>query len=138
MDKNKYNELKQKLAFLPNFVHSLDGATMALLFKLFNKITDGGNISGIHDCFLVTADNVENLLDSLRAVYMKIYVYDEYITEFDALFIHYIEYLSKENEYLFDKENRVLITRGKKYFIPKPLEVDRNNFPDLQTSTPAM
>lgn len=139
MDKNKFNKLKQKTAFLPNFVHSLDGATMALLFKLFKRITNGASISSIHDCFLVTSDNVVNLLDCLRAVYMKIYIYDEYITEFDALFVHYLEYLAKENEYIFDKENRVLTTStGKKYSIPKPVEVDRNNFPDLLTSTPAI
>lgn len=49
---------KQKNAFLPNFLHSLDAATLALLYNSFTKQTCGGSMVAIHDCFLVTADNV--------------------------------------------------------------------------------
>ena len=129
----------KKTAFLPNFVHSLDGATMALLFNMFTKMTNGGSIAGIYDCFLVTTDNALTLLDNLKAVYMQIYIYDEYIDNFDVLFVHHLEYLAKENEYSFDKQNRLVTNaKGKKYYLPKPIKLDKNDYPDWSTSTPAI
>lgn len=139
IEENKFNKSKQKTAFLPNFVHSLDGATMALLFNMFSKMTNGASIAGIHDCFLVTSDNVSTLLDTLKAVYMQIYIYDEYIANFDVLFIHNLEYLAKDNEYSFDKIKRVVTTeKGKNYYLPDPIKLDVNDYPDLSTSTPAI
>ena len=112
---------------------------MALLINIFSKMTNVGSIAGIHDCFLVTSDNVSTLLDTLKAVYMQIYMYDEYITKFDQLFMLNLEYLAKDNEYYFDKHNRTVIIRNnKKYYIPDPIHLNVNDFPDLKTSTPVI
>ena len=137
IDKNKFDKSKQKRAFLPNFVHSLDGATLALLYNLFSKMTNGASIAGIHDCFLVTADNALTLLDTLKAVYMKIYIYEEYIVQFYSLFIHQLEYLYNKKDLEFDRENRILKVNNKVFRLPKP-DFDVRNFPDLNTSTPAI
>ena len=42
---------------------------MALLINIFSKMTNVGSIAGIHDCFLVTSDNVSTLLDTLKPSY---------------------------------------------------------------------
>lgn len=69
---------------------------------------------------------------------MKIYIYDQYITNFDSVFVHNLEYLAKDNEYTFDKDKRVITTKDKKYILPDPITVNIDNYPDLDTSTPAI
>lgn len=112
---------------------------MAFLLNIFSTISNGGSIAGIHDCFLVTAENTSTLLDTLKAVYMEIYIYDENRTKLDALFVHNIEYIAKDNEYHFDKQNRLVITQeGKKLSLPNPIHLDKKDMPDLNTSAPAI
>ena len=63
-DKKGYNKVKQKQAFMPNLVHSLDAASLALLVDLYfnnskyavdsSKNGTVKNIFTIHDCFAVT------------------------------------------------------------------------------------
>jgi hypothetical protein len=112
---------------------------MAILYKLFYKITNGDSLAGIHDCFLVTANNASTLIDALKAVYIKIYVSDQYLIKFDNLLIHTLEYHSEQNsEFIFDKAKRLVIYDYKEYILPKPNEVRVIDFPDFSTSTPAI
>lgn len=102
-------------------------------------MTNGGSIAGIHDCFLVTSDNASTLLNTLKAVYMKIYIYDKYIVNFDKVFVNNIEHLAKDNEYHFYKQKRIVNTEnGKTYHLPSPISLHVNDFPDLETSMPAI
>lgn len=71
---NKFDKKKQKRAFMPNLIHSLDAASMTLTFKTFQKSTHSDvNIFTIHDCFATTANNVPYLLSSLIAVFISLY-----------------------------------------------------------------
>jgi len=82
-DRTKLDKRKQIRSLLPNFIHSLDGATMALLNVSFAKLVEVPNMYGVHDCFAVTADNIPCLIDSLRGVYIDLYTDKHYILEFD-------------------------------------------------------
>lgn len=67
---------------MPNLIHSLDASSIAILYSYLskNKITD---IYTVHDCFAVTANNVETLISDLKSVYLYIYTGSEYITNLD-------------------------------------------------------
>ena len=101
-DTDNYNKSKQTTAFLPNFIHSLDAASLALLVHYY--FTNGSmterNIYTIHDCFAVTANNVKNLQLYLSSVYQKIYTEKSYLREFHKNTISNIEYTcNKETHY---------------------------------------
>ena len=55
LDKNKTNTRKQIRALMPNLVHSLDAASLALLIENFFKEDKTKNFFSVHDCFAVTA-----------------------------------------------------------------------------------
>jgi DNA-directed RNA polymerase len=95
-DKNgkfKYNKSKQIRAFMPNLIHSLDADALALL--VYYYFTDNSsnikNIYTIHDCFAVTANNTENLINFLKVVYQKIYTERSYLKELHKTMIEHIK-----------------------------------------------
>ena len=101
----KINKTKQVRAFMPNLIHSLDAASLALLVDLYfnnSKDSDIKNIFTVHDCFGVTANNIENIMDLLKLVYTKIYSDTQYLRKLDRGIIDYIK-LSYKNNY-FDEE----------------------------------
>lgn len=92
-NKEKFNSQKQIRAFMPNLVHSLDAASLAMLVDLyFNKQLDSTkNIYAIHDCFAVTANNVENIMELLKLVYIQIYSEGNYLKQLDLEIKHQIK-----------------------------------------------
>ena len=101
----KLNKTKQVRAFMPNLIHSLDAASLALLVDLYfnnSKNAETKNIFTVHDCFGVTANNVENIMDLLKLVYTKIYSDTQYLRKLDRGIIDYIK-LSYKDSY-FDEE----------------------------------
>ena len=91
-NREKYNSKKQIRAFMPNLVHSLDAVSLALLVDMYfnNSRGDIKNIYAIHDCFAVTANNVENLMELLKLVYIKIYSEGKYLKQLDDEIRHQI------------------------------------------------
>jgi DNA-directed RNA polymerase len=90
LDKNLYNEQKQIRALMPNLVHSLDANTLALVIDKLCK----NNIKqfySIHDCFAVTCNNVDMLMNTLKNVYTDIYTNENYLKDFDTQFLNYIK-----------------------------------------------
>ena len=84
LNKGRLNSQKQIIAFMPNLVHSLDAASLALLLtSFFKEIEDVKNIYTIHDCFAVTANNMDNLINMLKLTYIKIYSEEMYILKLD-------------------------------------------------------
>jgi len=86
------NTRKQIRAFMPNLVHSLDAASLALLAEYYFKTVDIKNFYAIHDCFAVTANNVDTLINYLKLVYIKIYSEDDYLRGLDKELIQHIKY----------------------------------------------
>lgn len=69
---------------MPNLVHSLDAASLALLLdSYFNNCYKVNNIYTVHDCFAVTANNIDSLMLLLKLVYRKIYFQDSYLIKLD-------------------------------------------------------
>ena len=93
----KLNTQKQIRAFMPNLVHSLDAASLALLAEYYFKTVDIKNFYAIHDCFAVTANNVNTLIDYLKLVYIKIYSEDDYLRGLDKELIQHIKYYYSPN-----------------------------------------
>jgi DNA-directed RNA polymerase len=78
---------------MPNLVHSLDATSLALLYNSFYKETEKDNVVNfysIHDCFAVTANNVELLINLLKSVYIDLYSGNTYLQKFDDDLISYI------------------------------------------------
>ena len=69
------NKAKQIRALMPNLIHSMDATTLALLVNLyFDKTSQSvNNFYSIHDCFAVTANNVEKLISIIKIVYINIF-----------------------------------------------------------------
>lgn len=89
---NKLNTTKQVRAFMPNLVHSLDAASLALLAEHYFNGDQSKNFYAIHDCFAVTANNVDMLIKYLKLVYIKIYTEDHYLRNLDKEIIQHIKY----------------------------------------------
>lgn len=110
-DKTKLNKSKQVRAFMPNLIHSLDADALALLVYYYFTDTSSNikNILTIHDCFAVTANNVNNLGDFLKIVYQKIYTEKTYLRELDKTFIEHIKDHYKEHS--FDDKTLTIIAQ---------------------------
>ena len=52
---------------MPNLIHSLDASSIALLYERLSE-NNTYNLFTIHDCFAVTTDKVELLINLLKAV----------------------------------------------------------------------
>lgn len=81
--KDQFDQTKQLNATMPNLIHSLDASSIALLYNLLAKC-DIANIYTVHDCFAVTADNVDLLISLLKSVYMTIYSDNVYLKNLDT------------------------------------------------------
>jgi len=92
-DPNKLDKEKQIRAFMPNLIHSLDSATLVMLINnYFNScISEYKNIYAIHDCFAVTAKNVDFIIYNLKMIYISLYASKEYLKILDKEIINHIK-----------------------------------------------
>src|SRR5699024_8529103 len=97
INKNKLNNPKQIRAFMPNLVHSLDGASLALLLDSY--LDNCKSIYTVHDCFAVSANNVSNLLELLKLTYIKIYSDETYLIKLDKGIIDNIKNIFGESSF---------------------------------------
>jgi hypothetical protein len=105
-NKNKTNSSKQVRAFMPNLIHSLDAAALALLADFYfhsNKNSKTKSMYAVHDCFAVTANNVENLMELLKLVYIKIYSEGVYLRGLDKEIKHQIKVNYGADVFNYDK-----------------------------------
>jgi DNA-directed RNA polymerase len=117
---------------MPNLIHSLDAASLTLLYEAFcNTVENNGNIINfysVHDCYGVTAANIDTLITQLRMVYIKLYSKNRYLSLFEVDIISSIlkAYSNKGN--YFDENERILYLNDNKIRFPKfPCEVIDND-----------
>jgi len=122
-NKEVLSSSKQIRALMPNLIHSLDAASLALLTDLYYKNTtcNGKSIFAVHDCFAVTANNIENVMGLLKLVYMKIYSNGTYLKDFDKEIRHQIMFHYGKD--CFNQSNLTL-------YIPD-ISSDIIKFPDI-------
>ena len=119
----RLNKRKQIRSFMPNLIHSLDASSLALLVDLYfgNNSEHVKNIFTIHDCFAVTANNVDTVMDLLKFVYVKIYSDTEYLRELDKTVRRAIIFtFGKES---FNKEKLEVYVNGETYKYPSVEDV---------------
>jgi DNA-directed RNA polymerase len=103
---NKLNKQKQIRALMPNLIHSLDAASLALIVEILNDKKGNVNFFSIHDCLAVSANNVENLIKTVKMVYIKIYSDNNYLRKFDEGIINSIKLHYGEES--FNNENKTI------------------------------
>jgi hypothetical protein len=92
---NKLNKRKQVRALMPNLVHSLDASSLALLSEDVFKYTK--NFYSVHDCFATTLAHTDELINSIRHVYLIIYSNNNYLIKFDSYVKDYIKNVGGHN-----------------------------------------
>lgn len=115
--KDEFDSVKQLNVTMPNIIHSLDACSIALLYKGFSA--EGyDNIYTIHDCFAVTANNVELLIDLLKGVYIKIYSDNIYLANLD----NYIKttFINKYGRDVFSSDFKFVYVGPKLEKLPYP------------------
>jgi DNA-directed RNA polymerase, mitochondrial len=120
----KLNRPKQIRALMPNLIHSLDASSLALLVELFfseqdideDNSTNINNFYSIHDCFAVTANNIDKLINVIKVVYISIYSDDQYIRKFDQGIIDSIKLHLGKNS--FNDSSKTIEINNKKIQYP--------------------
>ena len=129
-DKLKIDKHKQLSAFMPNLVHSLDAATLTLLYasltKTINLNNNYINFYSVHDCYGVTAKYVDILIKMLRTVYIELYSGEGYIEKFDEDVINTIIITYGENLCKYSPENRTIYIDKRKNIVLPNLSVFLN------------
>jgi DNA-directed RNA polymerase len=110
LNKNQFNKNKQKIALMPNLVHSLDAASLCLVIANYFKQIDNINFYSIHDCFAVPCNKVNKLIGLLKTAYCIIYSDSKYLLDFDSNFrSSIIKSFGKDVVSFKDKEEKIII-----------------------------
>jgi DNA-directed RNA polymerase len=78
---------------MPNIIHSLDCSFLVLLLhKYFNEFkANQKNIYCVHDCFAVTANNMDYIVNTLKIVYISLYSDKGYLLKYNSDLIKHIK-----------------------------------------------
>jgi DNA-directed RNA polymerase len=109
---------------MPNLVHSLDATTLCLLYNLFSKSINeipnkNVNFYSVHDCYGVTAPNVDSLIKHLQTTYINLYADKTYIETFHNDIIRNIYKIYGEDNCIYQEAEGVIYVNKVKYNIPK-------------------
>ena len=93
---------------MPNLIHSLDATSLALLTENFFNYSNSDikNLYSIHDCFAVTGNNIQTLINFIKFVYVQIYSENNYLRKFDEGIIESIK-LQLGSEVFNDNTKRI-------------------------------
>jgi DNA-directed RNA polymerase len=102
------NKNKQIRALMPNLIHSLDAASLALFSDLYftEESSNVRNFFAVHDCFAVTLNNIHEMINKLKIVYCAIYSKNNYLINFDKGIRYAIK--SQFGEDSFDDKTRII------------------------------
>jgi DNA-directed RNA polymerase len=114
MIKDQYNNSKQRLALMPNLIHSLDGASLGLVINNYFKENENKNFAAIHDCFIVPCNKVDRLNKLIKSAYCVIYTDKNYLFKFNENFFNSIKLFYGEKNVNFDENNNTLEVITKK------------------------
>jgi DNA-dependent RNA polymerase len=140
---HQYDVKKQKRAIRPNLIHSLDACVIAELYASLK--TDKVDLYTVHDCFAVTANHVQKLINKLKLVYIKLYSSSDYLTTFDAMLKINInntfgDKIYKLNDNYINIPNKVKFKKVKFPDLNEIIKLDKDKlknvpFPDITAIT---
>jgi DNA-directed RNA polymerase len=112
---------------MPNLVHSLDATTLCLLYKLFSNsinnldLTTHKNVNfySVHDCYGITAPNVDLLIKNLQSTYINLYANKNYMESFHNYIIDNIYKIYGKDNCDYDEKKSIFTINNVKYKIPK-------------------
>jgi DNA-directed RNA polymerase len=110
---------------MPNLVHSLDACTLCLLFEKFSRVESNHsprNFYSVHDCYGVTANNIESLIKDLQSIYIRLYTTEVYLQSFHKDLITFIQNVYRD--YTYDEKTGILTVNSDKYSLPSPPKAD--------------
>ena len=144
----KMDTMSNKIAFMPNFIHSMDSANIQLLIKNFiEKKKETINLFTVHDCFSTTPNYMVDLNKEVRLAFIMMYFDTDYIKKVHISFLRQIYMESKRmyveingktetlkfndiNDINFDVTSKYIVKdqNGKEYSIPPlPFNMDKWN-----------
>ena len=134
--------ISNKIAFMPNFIHSMDSTNIQILIKNYiDENNDKMNLFTIHDCFATTPNFMSQLNKDIRLAFIMIYFENDYIKSVHENFLKQIYnvtkkfYIKKNNKTEQVKiidinkisiyEEYIIILNKKEYTIPSfPYKLD--------------
>ena len=112
LNKKEFNDMKQRRALMPNLVHSLDAASLAMLVDKCDDSTKSIDFFSVHDCFAVNCNNVQLIVEFLKYIYCEIYTEKDFLLNFDKRFRALIQ-ISYPNAFIDDYNIKLLLEEDK-------------------------
>nr|QWO71438.1 RNA polymerase [Termitomyces sp. T123] len=91
----KMDKLANKIAFMPNFIHSMDSTNIQLLIKILRENKQNINLFTIHDCFATTPDTMKLLNSEVRKAFAMMYFDLNYIKNLHLDFLKQISLITQ-------------------------------------------
>nr|QWO71435.1 RNA polymerase [Termitomyces sp. DKA64] len=115
----KMDKLANKIAFMPNFIHSMDSTNIQLLIKNLLEKKQFINLFTIHDCFATTPDNMKLLNYEVRKAFAMMYFDMNYIKNLHIDFLKQISLITQiyqmdteGNRFPADIENNITLPQN--------------------------
>ena len=141
---------KNKQAFMPNFIHSMDAANIQLLINNLiekypnNDIIPNINLYTIHDCFATTPNFMDIINYEVKLAFIKIYFYSDYFDYLHNNFINQIKSytdiyseviinnnITNERFYIYLDEKSKEKDINRIYLPDKPISINWNDNKEL-------
>ena len=76
---NEMDSISNRIALMPNFIHSMDSTNIQLLISNYVVKNKEINLFTIHDCFATTPDHMKDLNKDIRLTFLNMYFHSDYI-----------------------------------------------------------
>jgi len=94
----KMDSISNRIAFMPNFIHSMDSTNIQLLINIYKaRKEEDINLFTIHDCFATTPNYMKELNRDIRLAFIMIYFQGDYIKSVHENFIKKIYNCTKKD-----------------------------------------
>jgi DNA-directed RNA polymerase len=115
--------ISNQIAFMPNFIHSMDATNIQLLIKRLIYKGFIMNLLTNHDCFATTPNYMYYLNKEIRLAFFMIYFEDDYIKNVHE---HFIKQIYNTTELIYIKETDKLVEINIKDIKNQTLSLDLN------------
>ena len=103
------NSSKQKNAFVPNFIHSMDGSNIVLLLKSMQD-KQGIDVATVHDCFGSQANHADMLARLVKESFISMYGNNCFIDRLHSYMLVSLRnlYHIKDDKVIIEKNDEIL------------------------------